>query len=130
MFADKQNIIPHFEKICSVDQGTNVNSKVWACKSIVEKLMTEEPVMGSYTIDVDPMSEAPILRGAEINLGLDAEDFWLVVCLDLHSLTVSHYGRGELIDYLAEITCEYYWYAQKVIAESKKKPRRRSRKTA
>ena len=129
MFAAEWNIIPHFETICSVDQGSEVNPLVWAAKSIVEKLMSDEADWGNqYTIDVDPGMEASILRGAELNLELDTDDFYLCVCLDLHSLTVSREGRIEVIDYLADMTKNYFWYAQRVLEA--KKPRKRSRKSA
>lgn len=73
-----------------------------------------------------------MLRGAGINLGLPAVDFYLAVCIDLHGLTVSNEGRAELIDYFADLTKEYFWYAQREInaQEKSKKRTRRSRKTA
>lgn len=108
MFALKENIIPHFELISSVDHGTDINWKVWACESIVKKAME------STAFQIDEY-EARILRGAECNLGLDAEDFYLVYCLDLHFIELSEYGRCELIDYLAEITSRHFFYAQSVI---------------
>lgn len=37
MFALKENIIPHFELMSSVDHGSDINWKVWACESIVKK---------------------------------------------------------------------------------------------
>ncbi len=107
MFAHKDNIIPHFEFISSVDHGIEVNWKVWACESIVKKAME------STAFKVNEY-EARILRGAEFNLGLDAEDFHLVVCLDLSCIQLSDYGRCELIDYLAELTKENFWHAQSV----------------
>lgn len=108
MFALKENIIPHFELISSVDHGSDINWKVWACESIVKKAMENT----AFQIDAN---EAKILRGAEINMGLDAEDFHLVYCLDLHCVQLSEYGRCELIDYLAEITGNHFFYAQSVI---------------
>lgn len=107
MFAAKENIIPHFELISSVDHGTDANWKVWACESIVKKAMEN-------TVFNVTANEAKILRGAEFNLGLDAEDFHLVVCLDLSYIQLSDYGRCELIDYLADLTHENFWFAQKV----------------
>lgn len=106
MFALKENIIPHFEVISSVDHGTDVNWKVWACESIVKKAMENT----AFQITAD---EAKILRGAEFNLGLDAEDFHLVYCLDLHFIQLSDYGRCELIDYLADLTHENFWFAMR-----------------
>lgn len=133
MFASKENIVPHFKAICSVDQGSNVNPRVRAIKSIVEKLMSDEADRGTcYYIDVDPGMEASMLRGAGINLGLPTVDFHLAVCIDLHGLTVSNEGRAELIDYFADLTKEYFWYAQREsnAQEKSKKRTRRSRKTA
>lgn len=106
MFAAKENIIPHFETISSVDQGADVNWKVQACESIVKKAMNDT----AFQIDE---YEARILRGAEYNLGLDAEDFHLVCCLDLSCIELSEYGRCELIDYLADLTKEYFWFAMR-----------------
>lgn len=106
MFAANQNIIPHFETICSVDHGADVNWKVWACKSIVEKAMADT----AFQISAN---EAKVLRGAEFNMGLDAEDFHLVYCLDLHCVQLSEYGRCELIDYLADLTHENFWFAMR-----------------
>lgn len=105
MFAARENIIPHFEFISSVDHGTDVNWKVRACERIVKK------AMASTFFEIDEY-EARILRGAKVNLGLDAEDFHLVFCLDLHSVELSEYGRCELIDYLAELTSRHFFYAQ------------------
>lgn len=112
MFAAKENIIPHFEFICSVDQGIDVNWKVLACKSIVEKAMNDNAFHFNE-------HEGRILRGAKINLGLDAEDFYLADCLDLHSVELSDYGKAELIDYLADLTKGYFWYAQSVTRKQK-----------
>lgn len=106
MFAAKENIIPHFETICSVDHGADVNWKVQACKSIVEKAMADT----AFQISAN---EAKILRGAEFNMGLDAEDFYLAYCLDLHCVQLSEYGRCELIDYLADLTHENFWFAMR-----------------
>ena len=39
MFALKENIIPHFEIMSSVDHGADINWKIWACESIVKKAM-------------------------------------------------------------------------------------------
>ncbi len=108
MFAAKENIIPHFEIMSSVDHGADVNWKVWACESIVKKAME------STAFQVSEL-EARILRGAQVNLGLDAEDFHLVCCLDLSCIELSEYGRGELIDYLAELTGENFWFALRVM---------------
>lgn len=108
MFALKENIIPHFELISSVDHGNDVNWKVWACESIVKKAME------STAFDVSE-TEARILRGAQFNLVLDAEGFHLVCCLDLSCIELSEYGRCELIDYLAKITSRHFFYAQSVI---------------
>lgn len=110
MFALKENIVPHFETISSVDHGTAVNWKVRACESIVRKAME------STAFEVNE-HEARILRGAEFNLGLDNEDFHLVFCLDLHCVQLSNYGRCELIDYLAELTGEYFWHAMKELGK-------------
>lgn len=115
MFAAKENIIPHFEIISSVDHGSDANWKVWACESIAKKAMAGTSFHVSET-------EARILRGAQINLGLDAEDFHLVCCLDLSCIELSNYGRCELIDYLAELTKDYFWAA---IRESKNKEKQR-----
>lgn len=104
MFAARENIIPHFERITSVDHGTNVNWKVRACESIVRKAMESK----AFRFDYD---EGRILRGAHINLGLDEEDFHLVDCLDLHFVELSEYGVCELIDYLADLTGDYFLYA-------------------
>jgi len=106
MFALKENIIPHFETICSVDHGADTNWKVWACESIVKKAMESTCFNVSET-------EARILRGAQVSLGLDAEDFHLVYCLDLHCVELSEYGRCELIDYLADLTHENFWFAMR-----------------
>lgn len=106
MFAAKENIIPHFETISSVDQGSDVNQKVWACESIVKKAMADT------AFEVNEQ-EARILRGAQVNLSLSAEDFHLVCCLDLHSVELSDYGRWELIDYLADLTKENFWFAMR-----------------
>lgn len=106
MFAAKENIIPHFETISSVDHGTDVNWKVQACESIVKKAMTDTAFQVSEL-------EARILRGAEVNLGLDAEDFHLVCCLDLSCIELSEYGRCELIDYLADLTKGNFWFAMR-----------------
>lgn len=132
MFAAKENIVPHFKTICSIDQGSDVNPCIWAIKSIVEKLMSDEAGRGTfYYIDVDPGMEASMLRGADINLGLPTEDFYLAVCLDIHGLTLSSEGRTELIDYFADLTKEYFWYAQSQLqAQKSKKRTRKSRKTA
>ncbi len=132
MFALEENIVPHFKTICSIDQGRDVNPRVWAIKSIVEKLMSDEADYGThYYIDVDPGMEASMLRGAGINLGFPTEDFYLAVCLDLHSLTVSNEGRAELIDYFADLTKEYFWYAQRQLqAQKSKKRTRKSHKSA
>lgn len=106
MFAAKENIIPHFEIITSVDHGADVNWKVQACESIVKKAMADTAFQVSEL-------EARILRGAEVNLGLDAEDFHLVCCLDLSCIDLSEYGRCELIDYLADLTHENFWFAMR-----------------
>lgn len=113
MFAAKENIIPHFELITSVDHGSDVNWKVRACERIVKKAMHDT----AFQFDE---YEGRILRGAHINLGLDAEDFHLVDCLDLHVVELSEYGVCELIDYLAEITKERFWYA---LAQSEEQKR-------
>lgn len=110
MFAARENIIPHFETISSVDHGADVNWKVWACERIVRKAMQ------STAFEIDAY-EARILRGAEVNLGLDAEDFHLVFCLDLHCIQLSEYGRCELIDYLADLTGENFWFAMKELGK-------------
>lgn len=114
MFALKENIIPHFEFISSVDHGSDINWKVWACESIAKK------AMDSLSFEINEY-EARILRGAEFNLGLDADDFYLAFCLDLHSVQLSEYGRCELIDYLAEITSRHFFYAQSQQKQTKKK---------
>ena len=106
MFAAKENVIPHFEIISSVDHGADINRKIWACESIVKKAMESTSFSVSET-------EARILRGAQINLGLDAEDFHLVCCLDLSCIELSEYGRCELIDYLADLTKENFWFAMR-----------------
>jgi len=110
MFALKENIIPHFEIMSSIDHGADINWKVWACESIVKKAMEST----AFQID---SSEAKILRGAQINLGLDEEDFHLVYCLDLHVIQMSDYGRQELIDYLADLTGKYFWFAMKKLGK-------------
>lgn len=106
MFAAKKNVIPHFEVISSVDHGADVNWKVHACESIVKKAMADT------AFNVSKL-EARILRGAQANLNLDADDFHLVCCLDLSCLELSEYGREELIDYLADITKENFWFAMR-----------------
>lgn len=106
MFALKENIIPHFETMSKVDHGTDVNWKVYACESIVKKAME------SFCFEIDDF-EARILRGAQINLNLDTEDFHMIYCLDLHSVQLSDYGKCELIDYLADNTKENFWFAMK-----------------
>lgn len=106
MFAAKENIVPHFEIISSVDHGADVNWKVHACESIVKKAAADTAFRVSEL-------EARILRGAEVNLGLDDEDFHLVCCLDLSCIELSEYGRCELIDYLADLTKENFWFAMR-----------------
>ena len=110
MFALKENIIPHFEIMSSVDHGADINWKIWACESIVKKAMEST----AFQID---SHEAKILRGAQINLGLDEEDFHFVYCLDLHYVQLSDYGRCELIDYLAELTGENFWFAMQQLGK-------------
>ncbi len=108
MFALKENIVPHFAVIVSVDHGTDVNPKVQACYSLAQKMMLDnEP-----TFDVTE-EEAKILRGAEINLGLDSDDLHLCVCLNLHSVSFSRYGRDTVIDYMADLTKNHFFYAMR-----------------
>ena len=110
MFAVKENIISDFEIMSSVDHGADINWKIWACESIVKKAMEST----AFQID---SNEAKILRGAQINLGLDEEDFHFVYCLDLHYVQLSEYGRCELIDYLAELTGENFWFAMQQLGK-------------
>jgi len=139
----KNSIIRHFETICSVDQGSDINPEVRAVKSIVEKLVSEDADQGKCTgrgehyffIDVAPGKEAAILRGADINLDLDAEDYHLFDSVNDHSLTVTEFGMEELIDYLADMTKNYFWYAQEQLGKTNtkkraKRPARRTKKTA
>ena len=72
--------------------------------------------MESTAFQIDS-NEAKILRGAQINLGLDEEDFHFVYCLDLHYVQLSEYGRCELIDYLAELTGENFWFAMQQLGK-------------
>ena len=60
-----------------------------------------------------------------VRLGLPTVDFYLAVCIDLHGLAVSNEGRAELIDYFADLTKEYFWYAQSQLQAQKSKKRTR-----
>lgn len=91
----------------SVEQGYEVEPKLRACLSLVKKLMVQ------HGFEINEQ-EAKLLRSFEINEGLNVDDFCLMDCLDLHSVKVSDYGKAALIDYLADITKEKFWFAKDI----------------
>lgn len=131
MFAHESNIIKHFETICSVDQGTMINPKVNAALRIVKNAMEarEEAYPSFRWLD---RTELGMLNGAKINLGLSADDFRIYQSFDLNGYSFSRRGAEIVIDYLADLLKEYFWYAQQELEAKKKTKRstRRSRKPA
>lgn len=130
MFAHESIVVKHFETICSVDQGTAVNPKVEAALRIVKNAMVAREDKYATFSYLD-MMELGLLNGAKINLGLDAQDFHILQTYDLNSYSFSRRGAELVIDYLADMLKEYFWYAQQEIKaqEKSKKRTRRSRKT-
>lgn len=131
MFALESNIIKHFETICSVDQGTMVNPKANAALRIVKNAMEarEESYPSFRWLD---SAELGLLNGAKVNLGLNGDDFRVYQSFDLNGYSFSRHGAEMVIDYLADLLKEYFWYAQRELKtqEKSKKRTRRSRKTA
>lgn len=129
MFAAEFNIIPHFETMCSIDQGTDVNPMVQAALRIVKNAMdarkNPDQRFEFYTND-----ERKLLNGFQISTCTGAPDFVLCDCCDLHSYSFTKQGAEWIIDWLAERTKNLYWYAQTIIAEqaaaAKKRRRRKS----
>ena len=131
MFAHESIVIKHFETICSVDQGTAVNPKVEAALRIVKNAMAAREDKHATFSYLD-MAELGLLNAAQINLGLYGHDFHILQTLDLNSYSFSRKGAECVIDYLADMFKEYFWYAQREIKaqEKSKKRTRRSHKTA
>lgn len=130
MFAHESIVIKHFETICSVDQGTAINPKVEAALRIVKNAMEARENTNASFIFLDRI-ELGLLNGAQINLGLYGSDFHLLQTYDLNSYSFSREGAEDVIDYLADMFKENFWYAQQQLEVQKAKRRtRRSRKTA
>lgn len=129
MFAHESIVIKHFETICSVDQGTVINPKVEAVLRIVKNAMeAREDTNASFTF-LDRI-ELGLLNGAQINLGLYGPDLHLLQTYDLNSYSFSREGAEDVIDYLADMFKENFWYAQQQLeAQKAKKHTRRSHKT-
>ena len=104
MFATIENIKKHYIKILSVDLGYEAESKVKTAQALTLKALENNYFDISY-------EESKIVLGFKIISGLDAEDFYCLYCLDLHSLQLSDYGKECFIDYLAETVKDYFYYA-------------------
>lgn len=131
MFAHESIVVKHFETICSVDQGTAVNPKVEAALRIVKNAMAAREDKRATFSYLDAM-ELGLLNGAQVNLGMYGNDFHILQTYDLNSYSFSREGAERVIDYLADMLKEYFWYAQQEIEAKKKakKHTRRSSKTA
>lgn len=123
MFAADCNIIKHFQTMVSVDQGYMVQPKLEAALRIVENAM-EARVNPDACFHWATNTELGLLNGAQINLGLPVEDFHILQTYDLNAYSFSREGAEEVIDYLADMYKEYFWYAQSVLASQTKKRNR------
>ena len=131
MFAHEAIVIKHFETICSVDQGTAVNPKVEAALRIVKNAMEAREDKYATFSYLDTV-ELGLLNGAQINLGMYGHDLHILQTYGLNSYSFSRECAERVIDYLADMFKEYFWYAQREIKaqEASKKRIRRTRKTA
>lgn len=127
MFAHESIVVKHFETICSVDQGTAVNPKVEAALRIVKNAMEarEDSYPSFRWLD---RTELGLLNGAKINLGLSGDDFRIYQSFDLNGYSFSRRGAESVIDYLADLLKEYFWYAQREL-EAQKKAKKRARRS-
>ncbi len=127
MFAHESIVIKHFETICSVDQGTAVNPKVEAALRIVKNAMEarEESYPSFRWLD---SAELGLLNGAKINLSLSGDDFRIYQSFDLNGYSFSRRGAEMVIDYLANLLKEYFWYAQREV-KAQEKPKKRTRRS-
>ncbi len=127
MFAHESIVVKHFETICSVDQGTAVNPKVEAALRIVKNAMAARKDTHA-TFNYYGNMELGLLNGAQINLGMSDSDLHILQTYGLNGYSFSKEGAERVIDYLADLTKDYFWYAQEQL--SRKITKKRTKKTA
>lgn len=139
MFAIDYQVIPFFETICSVDQGTEINPQVEAVLRIVKNAMAcrEAKMNGELQphFEIESNAELAALNGIQINTGMCSPEMCLVQGYDLHSYSFDYTGAETAIDYLAKKWHTYWYYAMQelgrwdeVIGKTQARKNRKSRK--
>lgn len=97
----KRNLVNFWTTLADADLGTAVSPVAAEIGAFMRDLLSNE-YKGAYTSTAFTAESrvAASLRGFQCDQHPDPEDFYMVCCLDLHSVTMSEYGVEDFFDWL------------------------------